>query len=281
MFKRGKIIKGEGLSVIEEKTKALDPEQREIYKFLGCKQAEKRDMERVMARVKAETQKRINALVQQDLYDKNLINSINRTVIPVAGYVMNVCTFTKQKLDELDKAIKKILRDNKMRGRQASDERLYRNGSEKYENGRRDLKNMKDLYKETKVRVACYMTHSESAWIKTAWRREFQKEGKSIKSEAEDALREIGEIVEFSLDHVKIQGIAHAGDWRKIWKKLKRKIKERREELRTENYRSKNMQSEHYKGFDMESHQWLKCNIEARKVSAIINMKEQMIETRG
>ena len=31
----------------------------------------------------------------------------------------------------------------------------------------------------------------------------------------------------------------------------------------------------------MESHQWLKCNIDARKVSAIINMQEQMIETRG
>ena len=41
------------------------------------------------------------------------------------------------------------------------------------------------------------------------------------------------------------------------------------------------MQSEYYKGFDMESHQWLKCNIDARKVSAIINMQEQMMETRG
>ena len=49
--------KGEVLYVIEEKMKALDPEQREIYKFLGCEQAEKIDMERVMARVKAETEK--------------------------------------------------------------------------------------------------------------------------------------------------------------------------------------------------------------------------------
>ena len=30
-----------------------------------------------------------------------------------------------------------------------------------------------------------------------------------------------------------------------------------REELRIENYKRKNMQSEHYKGFDMESQQWL------------------------
>ena len=94
-------------------------------------------------------------------------------------------------------------------------------------------------------------------------------------------MREVGENVQFCLDHVKIQGIGQAGDRRKIRKKLKKKIKERREELRIENYKSKNMQSEHYKGFDMESHQWLECNIDARKVSAIINMQEQMIETSG
>ena len=86
----------------------------------------------------------MNALVQQDLYDKNLIKAINRTVIPVAGYVMNICTFTKQKLDEPDKAIKKILRGNKMHGRQASDEWLYM----RRENDGRSLKNMKDCTKK-------------------------------------------------------------------------------------------------------------------------------------
>ena len=64
-----------------------------------------------------------------------------------------------------------------MHGKQASDERLYM----RRENAGRGLKSMKDLYEETKVRVACYMTYLESAWIKTAWRREFQKEGTSIK----------------------------------------------------------------------------------------------------
>ena len=85
--------------------------------------------------------------------------------------------------------IGRVSRDNKMHGRQASDEWLYM----RRENGGRGLKSMKDLYEETKVRVAWYMTHSENAWIKTAWRREFQKEGKSIKNEAEDALREKSE----------------------------------------------------------------------------------------
>ena len=76
------------------------------------------------------------------------------------------------------------------------------------ENGGKGLKSIKDLYEETKGRVFCYMINSESAWIKTACRRERQNEGKSIKSEAEDALREFGGNVQFCLDHLKIQGIA-------------------------------------------------------------------------
>ena len=160
-----------------------------------------------------------------------------------------------------------ILRDNKMHGRQASDEQLYM----RRENGGRDLKSMKDLYEETKVRVACYMTHAESAWIKTAWRREFQKEGRSIKRSRRKCSILLGSC----------KNARHSTGRRleKNLEKTKKKIKERREELRIENYKSKNMQSEHYKGFDMESHQWLECNIDARKVSVIINMQEQLIET--
>ena len=41
VFKNGKMIKGEGLEVLEERMKASDPNQNEVYKFLGCKQGEK------------------------------------------------------------------------------------------------------------------------------------------------------------------------------------------------------------------------------------------------
>ena len=37
VFKRGTMIKGEGLAVLDEKMEALDPNKNEIYKFLGCK----------------------------------------------------------------------------------------------------------------------------------------------------------------------------------------------------------------------------------------------------
>ena len=40
------------------------------------------------------------------------------------------------------------------------------------------------------------------------------------------------------------------------------------------------MQSEIYKKLEEPSHQWIKCNIYPGKVSAIISMQEQIIETR-
>ena len=48
IFRKGKMIKGEKLAVLEKKLDALDPNKNEIYKFLGCKHADKIDVKRVM-----------------------------------------------------------------------------------------------------------------------------------------------------------------------------------------------------------------------------------------
>ena len=60
VFKKGKMIKGEGLTVLEEKMEALDPNKNVIYMFLGCEQANKTDVKRVMERVKKEIRKRLD-----------------------------------------------------------------------------------------------------------------------------------------------------------------------------------------------------------------------------
>ena len=108
-----------------EKMKALDPEQNECYKFLGCEQAEEINVEAVYERVKAEIEKRIKILTATELYERNLIKAINTRVCPVASYVMNVCDFNQKQLEEFDMLIKRALREKGMHGRQASDERLY------------------------------------------------------------------------------------------------------------------------------------------------------------
>ena len=35
IFKHGKMVRGEGLQVLQERMKTMDPDENEIYKFLG------------------------------------------------------------------------------------------------------------------------------------------------------------------------------------------------------------------------------------------------------
>ena len=95
IFKNGKMVKGEGLAVLKERMKALDPKQNEVYKFLGCEQGNKIDVKKVMQRVKKAIAKRLEQLIEVNLNDENLVKAINSRVVPVAGYVMNVCNLRK------------------------------------------------------------------------------------------------------------------------------------------------------------------------------------------
>ena len=70
-----------------------------------------------------------------------------------------------------------ILRGEGFHERQSSDERLFTNRRE----GGRGLKSFKDVYDETKSRVACYMATSNDEYIKVAWKNQINKEETSLK----------------------------------------------------------------------------------------------------
>ena len=123
IFRKGKMIKGEGLAVLGEKMDALDSNKNEIYKFLGYEQADKIDVKRVMERVKKEIRKRLDHLTGLNLNDKNLMKAVNCRIIPVIGCVINICHLGKGDLDELDMIVKRVLRREGFDSRQSSDER--------------------------------------------------------------------------------------------------------------------------------------------------------------
>lgn len=75
-----------------------------------------------MERLKKEISKRMQQLVGMDIYDENLMKAINCRVISVARYVMNVCDLSKGDLEDLDKIMKRALRDKQCHGKQSSDE---------------------------------------------------------------------------------------------------------------------------------------------------------------
>ena len=77
IFKDGKMVKGEGLNILQERMSVLDPEKKEVYKFLGCEQRDKIDVKMVKKRVKEEIRKRAKQLVKRNLNDKHLMQAIN------------------------------------------------------------------------------------------------------------------------------------------------------------------------------------------------------------
>ena len=106
VFEHGKIVKGEGLQVLQERMKTLNPDKEEMCKFLGLEQADGIRTKQVYERVKEEMTKRLKLLMKSELNDENLIQAINSKVIPVAAYPMNVCKMTKGELNELDQIVK-------------------------------------------------------------------------------------------------------------------------------------------------------------------------------
>ena len=161
------MVKGKGLEVLEERIRVIDSDKNEIFKFLGIEQADGIKTKKVFERVKGKVNKRVKMLTNTELNDVNLVRAINTKVIPVAAYSMNVCKFTDGELKELDQVIKRKLRSKNMLGKQSSNERLYLIR----EDGGRGMKSLKDIYKETRLRVTFYMTWIQNKWIKAAWRR--------------------------------------------------------------------------------------------------------------
>ena len=58
-------------------TPPLEPDQEEMYKFLGVEQADGIKKKKVYERVKVEVTKRLKLLMKSELNDENLIQAIN------------------------------------------------------------------------------------------------------------------------------------------------------------------------------------------------------------
>ena len=278
IYQNGKMVRGEGLQVLEERMKTMNPDENEIYKFLGIEQADGINTKAVYERVK-EVTKRVKMLTKTELNDANLIKAINIKVIPVATYAMNVCKFTVAELKELDQIIKKELRVKNMLGRQESNERLYL----KRERGGRGLKSLRDAYRETRLRVACYMAKSTNRWIREAWRREENKEENAIVSESISTMEEVGVRLRFADNSIRLdeEVIDEATECKAVWRKVRNSLQKATESRRIEIYKMKEQQSQVYREQEEECHSWLGQNLHGRKTSSIMTMLEQMVETRS
>ena len=182
-------------------------------------------------------------LVNTELNDSNLISAINVKFIPVAAYAMNVCKISKGEVNELDQIVKRELRSKQMLGKQASNERLYL----KREDGGRGLKSMRDVYKETRLRVACYMSKSENRWIQAAWRRETLKEENAVVTEARTTMEEAGITLEFKDNMIQLNGEQIDQEWKPTWRRVKSALQKGARQKRIETCQSTEQQSQFFR----------------------------------
>ena len=139
-----------------------------------------------------------------------------------------------------------------MLGKQSSNERLYI----RIEDGGRGIKSLKEIYKETSLRVACYMACSENKWISATWRRENTKEENSIVEKAIKTMDDVGVEIQFEEGNIWIDREMIDGGWKPAWKRLKKKLKKRVKNQRVEEYGTKEHQSKLYRGQEQEYHVW-------------------------
>ena len=90
-----------------------------------------------------------------------------------------------------------------------------------------------------------------------------------------------GKTVQFEGEDIKLEGKILDREFKPIWKQVKKCFKKDSEEKRLEQYRKKFMQSETLNKQDKKCNIWLEQNLTPRKTSAIMSMREQMIETRA
>ena len=217
VFEGGKMVRGEGLQVLEEHMESTDPDENEIYKFLETEQADGIKTKRVYEWVKHEVTKRVRMLINTELNDINLVRAINAKVIPVEAYPMNVCKFSNGELKELDQVINREMRSSTILGKQGSDEKLYL----KREDGGRGIKSMRDVYQETRFRVACYMACSTNSWIRAAWRRKMMKEENAIVTETVKTMEDVGVRIQFEEGSISIDGEVLEGGRKPAWRRSK------------------------------------------------------------
>ena len=192
---------------------------------------------------------------------------------------MNICKFNVSELKELDQIIKRKLSGRSMLGRQVSDERLYL----EREKGGRGLKSMMGVYKETRLRVACYTVKSTNRWIEVVRMKETMKEENAIVMESIKMMEEDGVRLRFEDDSIQLDEEVFKAEreYKATWMKVKISLQKTTEAKRIEIYKTKVQQSQFYQEQEEECHLKLKQNLHGRKTSSIMTMLEQMVETRS
>ena len=95
---------------------------------------------------------------------------------------------------------------------------------------------MRDLYKETRLRIACYMSKLENRWIQAARRRETLKVENAVVNEAQTIMEEVGMRLKLDDNTIQLNGERIEQEWKPTWKRVKTVFQKGTKQMRIEMY---------------------------------------------
>ena len=104
---------------------------------------------------------------------------------------------------------------------------------------------MRDVYKETQLRVACYMSKSKNRWIQVAWRRETLKVENAAVTEALTTMEVESVRLKFNDNAIHMDGEQIKQKWKPTWEKVKTTLQKGTTQMRIET--SKDQQSRSFR----------------------------------
>jgi hypothetical protein len=281
VYRRGKMVKAEGLELKEGLVKALNPEEDEYYTFLGIEEGDGQMDTLVKKRVSEKCYALASELCSMELFERNLVKAINSKAMATVRYTMNICHFTKSELREFDVKMRKILIEKRARGIQESIERMYM----PRDVGGRGFISFELMYKMTKISIAVYLALTEDPMLKEVFKRERDKTSwKNPIREAEIAVEEVRHKLHLEEGKVFLDDVQLDGKPSLIRKNLPQQFKKWWNEMLIEEYKAKVVQSVIWKEVSAgsgEGFMWLKNNLTSQQIVKVLRIQEQMVPNKG
>lgn len=132
---------------------------------------------------------------------------------------------------------------------------------------------MREVYKEARVKVACYMSKSNIIWIQAAQQR------KMVKDINVSVMSEVTKTMKFDGNNITLEGEVQDQEWEPRWTIAKAEMKKGAKNAGEESQKQEELKRETHRQQDDERHFWLKQKISLQKITSTISMIEQNVET--
>ena len=193
---RGKLTEGGNLTVSKEESIQIMSKD-DHYKFLRTVENSKQLDELIAQTLSQEYIRRLSVIWTSNISIPRKIRATNTFAIPLLQYSFWTCTWTLEKLKQLDRKTREVINKNSGRNKKSSVAMTYLS----YDQGGYNLSELEMVYKLSKIKIAHHIATSTDKRIKLV--REFQdwKEHRGFTSANKMAQRyayDLGVEIEFN-----------------------------------------------------------------------------------